>query len=80
MMVSRPLSRSGLVQYEGELVAVVGRQCRNVSEQSALDYLLGVTLGNDFSKRSWQRSDRALWRARELRHIQTDGALDRHGP
>lgn len=52
------------VQYEGELVAVVGRACRRVSVADALDYVLGYTIGNDVSERAWQRTDRTLWRAK----------------
>src|SRR3981081_4069605 len=54
----------GPVEYEGELVAVIGRKARNVSEEEALDCVRGYTLGNDVSERSWQRSDRTLWRAK----------------
>jgi 2-keto-4-pentenoate hydratase/2-oxohepta-3-ene-1,7-dioic acid hydratase in catechol pathway len=52
------------VDFEGELVAVIGRRAKDVSEQEALDYVAGYTLGNDVSERSWQRSDRTLWRAK----------------
>jgi 2-keto-4-pentenoate hydratase/2-oxohepta-3-ene-1,7-dioic acid hydratase in catechol pathway len=59
-----PSDSPGPVEFEGELVAVVGRQARRVSERDALDCLLGYTLGNDVSERGWQRSDRTLWRAK----------------
>jgi len=59
-----PRDASELVQYEGELVAVIGKTCRRVSEDEALDYVFGYTIGNDVSERSWQRSDRTLWRAK----------------
>src|SRR5262245_55342483 len=59
-----PRDSTGPVEYEGELVAVVGRKARNLSEADALDCLLGYTLGNDLSERSWQLSDRTLWRAK----------------
>ena len=59
-----PRDASELVQYEGELVAVIGKTCRNVSEDEALDYVLGYTIGNDVSERNWQRSDGTLWRAK----------------
>ena len=52
------------VQYEGELVAVIGEKCHNVSEAESLDYVLGYTIGNDVSERTWQRGDRTLWRAK----------------
>ncbi|MGZ5079943.1 MAG: fumarylacetoacetate hydrolase family protein [Usitatibacter sp.] len=59
-----PKDSIGPVEYEGELVAVIGRQARNLSEAEALDCVAGYTLGNDVSERSWQRGDRTLWRAK----------------
>ena len=59
-----PKDATELVQYEGELVAVIGKRCRNVSEADALDYVLGYTIGNDVSERNWQRDDRTLFRAK----------------
>ena len=59
-----PADATDKVQYEGELVAVIGKRCRNVSEAEALSYVLGYTIGNDVSERTWQRADRTLWRAK----------------
>jgi len=59
-----PKDATERVQYEGELVAVFGRRCRDVSEAEALDYVLGYTIGNDVSERTWQAGDRTLWRAK----------------
>ena len=59
-----PHDSTGPVEYEGELVAVIGRRAREVSEAEALDHVAGYTLGNDVSERSWQKSDRTLWRAK----------------
>jgi 2-keto-4-pentenoate hydratase/2-oxohepta-3-ene-1,7-dioic acid hydratase in catechol pathway len=59
-----PADSEGPVQYEGELVAIVGKKARNLSEADALSCILGYTLGNDVSERSWQASDRTLWRAK----------------
>ena len=59
-----PRDASEQVQYEGELVAVIGRKCRDVPEDEALDYVFGYTVGNDVSERAWQKSDRTLWRAK----------------
>jgi 2-keto-4-pentenoate hydratase/2-oxohepta-3-ene-1,7-dioic acid hydratase in catechol pathway len=52
------------VQYEGELVVVIGKRCKRVSEAQALDYVFGYTIGNDVSERTWQRGDRTLWRGK----------------
>ncbi|MGH9521839.1 MAG: fumarylacetoacetate hydrolase family protein [Terriglobales bacterium] len=42
------------VDYECELVVVIGRTCKNVSKADALNYVLGYTCGNDVSARDWQ--------------------------
>ena len=46
--------RSDKVDYECELAVVIGRRCRNVSRERALEYVLGYTCGNDVSARDWQ--------------------------
>ena len=40
--------------YEAELVAVIGKQARDVSEADALDYVFGYCNGNDVSARELQ--------------------------
>ncbi|RZU31807.1 fumarylacetoacetate hydrolase family protein [Blastococcus saxobsidens] len=40
--------------YEVELVAVIGRSARNVSEDRALDHVFGYATGNDLSARELQ--------------------------
>jgi 2-keto-4-pentenoate hydratase/2-oxohepta-3-ene-1,7-dioic acid hydratase in catechol pathway len=55
---------AGPVEYEGELVAVIGRMAKNLDEGEALDCVAGYTLGNDISERTWQKGDRTLWRAK----------------
>jgi len=42
------------VDYEAELVAVIGRRAKNVSENQSADYVAGYTIGNDVSARDWQ--------------------------
>jgi len=59
-----PADSPGPVEYEGELVVVIGTKARNVSEEQALGCVRGYTLGNDVSERGWQRTDRTLWRAK----------------
>jgi 2-keto-4-pentenoate hydratase/2-oxohepta-3-ene-1,7-dioic acid hydratase in catechol pathway len=59
-----PKDASAQVQYEGELVVVIGRQCKHLTRDNALSAVLGYTIGNDVSERSWQKSDRTLWRAK----------------
>ncbi|KAJ5679878.1 hypothetical protein N7462_008122 [Penicillium macrosclerotiorum] len=43
-----------LLDYEGELTLVIGKDAKNVPEVEALDYLLGYTAGNDVSARNFQ--------------------------
>jgi 2-keto-4-pentenoate hydratase/2-oxohepta-3-ene-1,7-dioic acid hydratase in catechol pathway len=42
------------VDYECELAVVIGRPCKNVSRERALDYVLGYTCANDVSARDHQ--------------------------
>lgn len=46
--------KSEEVDYEGELVVVIGKACRNVKRERALGYVAGYTCGNDVSARDWQ--------------------------
>lgn len=43
------------LDYEAELVAVIGRRARYVSEADALDHIAGFTVGHDVSERAFQR-------------------------
>ena len=56
------------VHYEAEMVIVIGKRARNVSKEDALDYVFGVTCGNDVSERFWQNDeenkDVQWWRAK----------------
>jgi 2-keto-4-pentenoate hydratase/2-oxohepta-3-ene-1,7-dioic acid hydratase in catechol pathway len=59
-----PKDAGELVQYEGELVVVIGRKCKHLTRDDALSAVLGYTIGNDVSERSWQKADRTLWRSK----------------
>ena len=54
------------VDYEAELVAVIGREARRVSEEEALDYVAGFTIGNDVSARDLQHGDGQWVRGKSL--------------
>ena len=45
---------SSEVDYEAELVVVIGRTAQQVAEAAALDYVAGYMVGNDVSARDWQ--------------------------
>jgi len=46
--------RSDEVDFECELAVVIGKSCKNVPRERALDYVLGYTCANDVSARDWQ--------------------------
>jgi len=71
------------VHYEAELVVVIGKQAKHLTEANALDCVLGYTIGNDVSERDWQSGDRTMWRAKNTDTfkpmgpwIETDVKLD----
>ncbi|OJJ47434.1 hypothetical protein ASPZODRAFT_1674462 [Penicilliopsis zonata CBS 506.65] len=50
-----PIAQEGEgLDYECELVVVIGKEARDVPESQALDYVLGYAVGNDVSHRDWQ--------------------------
>ncbi len=61
-----PKGSLGPIHFEGELVAVIGRRAKRLSAENALSCIAGYTLGNDLSERSFQSSDRTLWRAKNM--------------
>jgi 2-keto-4-pentenoate hydratase/2-oxohepta-3-ene-1,7-dioic acid hydratase (catechol pathway) len=50
-------SISSRVDYEAELVAVIGAKARNIEKKDALNYILGYTCGNDVTARDLQPKD-----------------------
>jgi 2-keto-4-pentenoate hydratase/2-oxohepta-3-ene-1,7-dioic acid hydratase in catechol pathway len=55
------------VQYEGELVLVIGKRVKNASPDEARSAIFGVSCGNDVTERNWQngeRKDVQWWRAK----------------
>ncbi len=44
------------VDYEAELVVILGKTCKNATPENALDNVLGYTCGNDVTARDWQKS------------------------
>src|SRR3989442_4739374 len=62
--IVKPKDASDEFQVEGELVAVIGKQAKHLSPENALSCVLGYTIGNDVSQRTWQIQDGSLWRAK----------------
>jgi 2-keto-4-pentenoate hydratase/2-oxohepta-3-ene-1,7-dioic acid hydratase in catechol pathway len=52
------------VHYEGELAAVIGRPCKDVSAARAAESILGYTIANDVTARDQQRKDGQWTRAK----------------
>ena len=63
-----PKDSSGDVHYEAELVIVIGKTASEVPKERAMEYVFGVTCGNDVSERFWQNheehKDIQWWRAK----------------
>jgi len=57
--LEKPLKEPAF-DYEGEIALVIGRECRNVSEEDALDYVAGYSCFNDGSARFFQISSSQL--------------------
>src|SRR5687768_8812385 len=49
---------SSNIDYEGELVIVIGKTAKHVPRERALAYVLGYTCANDVSARDWQKDKR----------------------
>ncbi|MCI0438364.1 MAG: fumarylacetoacetate hydrolase family protein [Chloroflexi bacterium] len=82
--IVKPKDSTERFQYEGELVVVIGKQAKHLTEENAFSCVLGYTIGNDVSERTWQAGDRTLWRAKNTDTfkpmgpwIETDVDLDK---
>jgi 2-keto-4-pentenoate hydratase/2-oxohepta-3-ene-1,7-dioic acid hydratase in catechol pathway len=59
-IVLPPVSQE--VDYEAELVIVVGKRGRNLRAENASGYVAGYTIGHDVSARDWQlKKDQRQW-------------------
>jgi ureidoglycolate lyase len=47
---------SDYVDYEVELVAVIGKRCKHVTVDAAKDVVFGYCVGNDVTERMWQHA------------------------
>ncbi|OYR45061.1 fumarylacetoacetate hydrolase family protein [Halorubrum sp. Hd13] len=54
------------VDYEAELVAVIGEEARRVDPEEAMDHVAGFTVGNDVSARDLQHGDGQWVRGKSL--------------
>jgi 2-keto-4-pentenoate hydratase/2-oxohepta-3-ene-1,7-dioic acid hydratase in catechol pathway len=59
-IVLPPVSQE--VDYEAELVIVIGKRGRHVNKDQAMSYVAGYTIGHDVSARDWQlKKDGKQW-------------------
>src|SRR6266704_2274392 len=79
-----PATATEKIHYEGELVVVIGKKAKHLSDADAMSCVFGYTIGNDVSERTWQKADRGLWRAKNADTfkpmgpwIETDVDLDK---
>ncbi len=49
------------VDYECELVIIIGKKCKNIEEENAKEYIFGYTCGNDVSARDCQLKKDKQW-------------------
>ena len=59
-----PADATEKINYEGELVVVIGKQVKHLTKADAMSCVFGYTIGNDVSERTWQRGDRTFWRGK----------------
>ena len=52
------------MHFEGELVLVIGKEAKDISQAEAPSFIFGVTAGNDLTERSWQSHDLQWMRAK----------------
>ncbi|PWH14620.1 MAG: 2-hydroxyhepta-2,4-diene-1,7-dioate isomerase [Anaerolineae bacterium] len=56
--------QSKQVEHEAELVVVIGKRGRHITPETAREYILGYTVGNDVTARDLQKSDGQWTRAK----------------
>ncbi|TFG32906.1 FAA hydrolase family protein [Candidatus Thorarchaeota archaeon] len=59
-------SLSNKIDWEVELGIIIGKMCKNVQEQHALNYIAGYTIINDVTARDLQRGDGQWIRGKSL--------------
>ncbi len=68
-----PPEESTSGDYEVELVIVIGRTCRRISEAEALGAVAGFCVGNDSSVRDWQVRTREIMQGKAWEHMTPTG-------
>jgi len=55
--VARPRGAKFL-NYEGEIALIIGKECKDISLEEALNYVSGYTIANDFGLHDFRHADR----------------------
>jgi 2-keto-4-pentenoate hydratase/2-oxohepta-3-ene-1,7-dioic acid hydratase in catechol pathway len=58
--------QSSRVDYEVELAVVIGKKCKNIKKENALEYIKGFTILNDITARDLQEKDGQWTRAKSF--------------
>lgn len=64
-------SISSALDYEAELVVIIGKRCKHVLKERAAEVIAGYCVGNDVSVRDWQMRAQTM---------QIGKSFDTHGP
>ncbi len=67
------------LDYECEMVTVIGTRGRNVPKERAHEVVFGFCVGNDVSVRDWQQRTSQWVLGKILRHPCTGGSVDHNG-
>jgi len=70
---------SDTVHHEAELVVMIGKTCSRVSEDQALEYVAGYTIGNDVTDRVIQKQELTFARAKGMDTFAPLGPFLVHG-
>jgi 5-oxopent-3-ene-1,2,5-tricarboxylate decarboxylase/2-hydroxyhepta-2,4-diene-1,7-dioate isomerase len=54
--VVRP-ERCNWLNYEGEIVIIIGKTCKNISPEEASEYIAGYSVGNDYGLHDFRDTD-----------------------
>ncbi|HHX59292.1 MAG TPA: fumarylacetoacetate hydrolase family protein [Epulopiscium sp.] len=54
------------MDYESELAVIIGKECKNVKKEDALDYIFGFTIFNDITSRIIQKKHNQWFRGKSF--------------
>ncbi|MET0051852.1 MAG: fumarylacetoacetate hydrolase family protein [Candidatus Thiodiazotropha sp.] len=73
--IQQPPSYSGPVVFEGELGIVIGKECRQVTEEQADRYIFGYTCVNDVTARGLMHEDPSFVQWTRAKSFDTFGVI-----